>query len=131
MVNNMPISNALLAFNDCVEVFDAACRSDRGVRVRIGTYDNAVYFRMRLHQARKLTREANQRIYDEDDPLYGRSPYDPYTVRIRNHNGEFYVYLEPNIIDIDAIEYLDEVEPEPAPPPEPEPQPAPQTIRRI
>lgn len=127
----MSVSTSLLAYTDCVEVYDQALASNHGVRVRVKDHDAAWNFRMRMHQARKLIRIDNARTYEDDHPLFGKSPYDAYTLRIKQVGDKVYVYLEPNRVLAGAIEPLGE-EDTISPPPEPELEPAgPRVARRI
>lgn len=112
----MSISTSRLAYTDCIDLMDAAIESSLGVRYPFGKgprgRDAAFHYRMRVHQARKLVREDNERIYADDPghPLHGRSIYDPLVFRIREADGEFYLYGEKTSIDLGAIEPLDEIE---------------------
>lgn len=108
----MSTSTSLLAFTDCLAAYDRALADPLGTRVLMDDEGAAIYFRMRCHQARKLVRQNNAKIYpDPEHPLHGRSVYDGVTCRVRWVDDRVYCYFEQIIeIDEDRIENLSEVE---------------------
>jgi hypothetical protein len=90
----MSLSTSRLAYTDCYDVFDAALQDTLGVRVKVGSYNEAVRLRVRLHYARNLEREENATLYQPGAPLYGRSIYDTLIVRIKEEDSNHYVYVE-------------------------------------
>lgn len=106
----MSLPTSRHAYKDCIEVYDKALADDQGARVKVPDHDAAVFFRMRMNNIRKILREESQKIYEKDDPKYGITPYDPLTVRIKNLNGEFYIYVEHQGLDLGETESLSEVE---------------------
>jgi hypothetical protein len=64
---------------------------------------------MRVHHARQLARNANKEVYAPGDAMHGVSEYDRLTLRIREGEGCFYVYLE-HAPALEGVESLSEVE---------------------
>lgn len=107
----MTISTTLFAFADCIRILDDALEAKHGLRVRVTDENAAIHFRMRLHQARSLTREENKRIYEKEHPQWGRSSYDGLVVRINTEiEDEVWVHLEKHATRILAIEQLEDNE---------------------
>ena len=98
----MTISVSRLAYEDCYKVMDAALEDAIGARVKFIDHGTAMFFRMRLHQARKIDRKDNMQLYEEDHPLYGRSAYDKLAARVI----DAWVYVEKIGIDLGEIEPL-------------------------
>lgn len=122
----MTISNSYNSYADCVEAMDRALADDKGVRIRMKDRNAATFFRMRLHQCRKLSRDRSKDIYDHADPLWGSSVYDPLVVRIREEGEVTYVYINQIVAELGKIEDLSKIgdwealpSPEPAPALEP------------
>ena len=113
----MTLPTSLLSYQDCTELLDSAIADDFGIRYKVADYDEAMHEQSRIHMCRKLHREANKTIYEEGDPLYGRSIYDAIVVRIKNLDGKFFLYLERNDKVRGTIEPLSTLEPEPEPGP--------------
>jgi hypothetical protein len=88
---------------------DQALDDEIGARVKIASHDDAMFFRMRMHQARQIDRKDNKELYQPGDPLYGRSPYDQLVVRIKEHDDGIWVYAERVRLP-EEIESLSEVE---------------------
>lgn len=106
----MTLPNSLMAYQDCIELFDSAIEDATGVRLKVNDYDHAIHQRSRLHYCRKLHREENARIYDESNVMFGKSPYDAIVVRIKKVDEDFYLYLERNDKVRGEIESLSEIE---------------------
>lgn len=86
----MTLSNSRLAFKDCYELFELAMSDPKGVKVRFDKQNDALHFRHRMHQARKLDREDNKRVHPADSPMHGLSEFDKITVRIeRDEHGHW------------------------------------------
>lgn len=90
----MTLSNSLLSFQDCIEMFDAAMADPRGVRYKLPSVDDAAHLRHRLHHARELHRRENAKTFEVGHPMHGHSEYDAVTCRIRNITGDCYILLE-------------------------------------
>lgn len=106
----MTISNSRLSYTDCYSVFDSALEDPNGVRVKVTDFNAAIHMRMRLHQARAISRRDNMQTFGEDHPLYGRSVYDKFVVRIRRDDEDFYIYIEPVEKGMGSVESLSEIE---------------------
>jgi hypothetical protein len=84
-----------MSYPDCYNVMDQALADPVGVRIPMKTIDDAQFFRSRCHQARKLNRQANARVYpDTDHPLHGHSEYDQLVLKIRRFEDEVFLYVE-------------------------------------
>ena len=107
----MTLSTSITAYDNCFEAFDRAIEAKRGIRMEFDDWGSANFFRMRCHQARKLDRERNAKIYsDPEHPMHGRSTFDPLTLRIIREGDNTYLYIERNTILPGKIEDLDDLE---------------------
>lgn len=104
----MSLIQSRQAYSDCREVFDKAIEDSEGVRVPMSTYNDAIYFRMRMHQARAIDRRDNKELYRDqpDHQLYNASQYDRLVVRVKNVDDRWYVYVEHGGVDVDTVEPL-------------------------
>ena len=99
--------NSLRAYTDCEKLFDAATKDTKGARARIGTQEQCINMRTRMHYFRTLDRKANEKTYPSDHPSHGTSIYDPYVVRLLpDEDGEWWVYVQPRAPDDMVIEGL-------------------------
>lgn len=89
----MPMPTSPLAFKDCYEIFDEVLDGP-GCRIGFGDEGSARHFRTRLHTARALNRRANAEVYDLDHPMYGKSIYDPLTIKLRFLDGKWWLYIQ-------------------------------------
>lgn len=96
----MSLPTSRLSYEDCFEAFDRALADPRGVRIKMIDHDKATHLRMRMNYARVIDRKDNAALYADspDHPMYGRSAYDPLTVRIKPVGRHFWLYIEPNTI---------------------------------
>lgn len=91
----MSISTSRQSYLDCYAYYDQALEEDRGIRIRVTSYDYACHLRQRLHMARKIRRDDNREIYpDPDHHLHGSSPYDVVVVKIKTEERGVFVVLE-------------------------------------
>lgn len=90
----MTLSISKLAYDDCYAVMDAALADDRGIAVKMESFDAANHFRMRCHQARKIDRSLNAETYEKGHALHRASQYDRLTLKIRNSADGFWLVLE-------------------------------------
>ena len=104
----MVTSSSRLAYDDCFEILSRALEDKHGARVHCQSRGEAFHLRTRLHSARQIDRRDNIHVYDESDPLHGRSAYDTLVVRIKELDGQHYVYVEKSGGDM-VIESLSEV----------------------
>lgn len=107
----MAISNSHLSYSDCYEVMEKAIADRTGIRIHLDSEASATFFRMRCHQARKIDRERNMRLFAKDHPMHAVSIYDPLVLRIKTINDACYMYLERTDITVSNIESLSEIEP--------------------
>lgn len=111
----LPLSRA--AYADYYRIWDAAIADVSGIRLRVESYDSAIYHRMWLHKARAIHKEESRELYELGDPRYNVSPYDHYMVTIRPAPGEaddFYLIISPRTLGIlGQIESLTGTEYEP------------------
>lgn len=107
----MTISDSILSYTDCLDVFEKALADLRGIRIKFATKAAAVFFRMRAHTARNLDRKRNRMIYSEEptNPLYGRSMYDKLIVRLKEDEEAAYLYIEHLSADHLEIENISEI----------------------
>lgn len=104
----MSLPKSRVAFTDCYEVLDQTLAEAKGIRIRFRTHDAAIHFRMRLHQARKLDRDANAETYEKGHSMHGTSAYDQIVARDPvPENGGAWLYLEK----IDLANQVEAIEP--------------------
>lgn len=107
----MTLPTSLAAYDNCIEALEKALESKRGIRMDFPDWGAANFFRMRCHQARKLTRERNAKIFtDPDHPMHGRSLYDALILRIQRLGDDTFLYIERNNVLPGKIEDLDNLE---------------------
>lgn len=107
----MSLSHNPGAYGDCHEILNRALEDKSGVRVAVESYNTGVHLRMRLQMARELDRRENKKTYPDDHPMHNRSVWDAFVVRIKaNGEGQHFVYVEPNSIDVEEIEALSTIE---------------------
>lgn len=101
--------NSLLAYTDCRKLYEAALADPKGARARIGTQDQCINMRTRMHYFRNLDRKANAQTYPADHAFHGTSIFDPLVVRMfPDEDGDWWVYVQPRTEDM-LIEGLSEV----------------------
>ncbi len=99
--------NSLRAYTDCQKLFDAAMADPKGARCLVGTQEQCINMRTRMHYFRKLDRDANLGVYPEGHAMHGTSIYDPYVVRLLpDEDGQWWMYVEPRNGDNLIIEGL-------------------------
>lgn len=108
----MPPSNASAAYTDCYELLDRALASPAGIRVGFEEPGAANNLRLRLNMARTIDRRKSRELYPEGDPRYSASAYDSLMNKIREHEGKYYVYIEPRrVTGAIIVEELHDEEP--------------------
>ena len=117
----MSAPTSRLSYSDCFEYLQLASEDPKGVRLRLPTYEAANFLRMRIHQARKLDREANSETYPTDHQMHGQSTYDQLQVRITTEpDSAVYLYITSRRADIiGEIEFFSTKEPVECPDPQP------------
>lgn len=106
----MSASTSKLSYSDCFEVMDKALEADRGVRIQFNDEGNAKHFLVRCHKARVLDRHENRLTYNEGDPLYARSIYDPLMGQIKRMDGKIWLFLRKLSAEHLVIEEIDGTE---------------------
>ena len=102
----MSMSNTRLSYDDCFELWDKA-KEAKGIRIKYASLEEAERTRARLHYARIIDRKDNEKMYTPNEPLHGRSVYDPFMIQIRQDTEDFYwVYIKPVSSDVLEIEEL-------------------------
>lgn len=102
--------NSLLAYGDCQRLFEAALKDAKGARAMIGSYEQCLNMRTRMHYFRNLDRKANLQVYPVGNAMHGTSIYDPYVVRnpVKDEDGNWWLYVEPRSNTEMVIEGLSE-----------------------
>lgn len=110
----MVASSSRFAYNDCFELMDKAIADPKGIQIKFALKQEAKHFRIRLHTARRIDREENMQIYSETHKMFGKSVYDPLTMRVQeSSNGGVWLRLERTDTRQFQIESLSEPEIEP------------------
>src|SRR5215831_18408451 len=91
----MGTSSSAVAYEDCYDFLDRALEAEYGVGTKMANDGDANQFRVRLHNARSLTRSQSKEQYQPDHPQYGTSVYDKLVVSLRRINGEWWVFAAP------------------------------------
>lgn len=94
----MPTSTSRLSYDDCFSFFDQAIADPIGIAVAFEFSGDARQFRLRMNAARALDREENALTYagNPEHPLFGRSQYDGFQLKLRQANGKTYIVIERN-----------------------------------
>jgi|SRR6516162_6482482 len=92
----MPTSNDRMSYTDCFVILQRAISDKVGIRLKFESYGQAMHLRTRLHTARQLARAE------------GENEYDVLVMRVREDNGNSWLYIERIIPD--AIESLTDYE---------------------
>ena len=90
----MTLPLSLAAYEDCTDYMQRAIDAEKGIRVKVPDHGSAMRLRSRLHMARSLDRKNNRDLLPEDDPLYGKSEFDPLVVRFEAEGDEEWVRIE-------------------------------------
>lgn len=92
----MPPPTSQLAHTDILAAMDRAISNGKGVRVFCGpSLGDAVNLRQRAYRAREIDRRENRKIYEPEDPLYGRSVYDRLLMIPRENDADgWFLYIE-------------------------------------
>lgn len=108
----MSYPTSRLAYAKYFEAYDRAANSRKGIRLEFDSIDDALFFRARMHQARKIDRKGNLDIYQPGDALYGCSTYDTFTVKhpVCDTDGKWWLYVERNDVLPNHIEELEDDE---------------------
>lgn len=82
----MAFSTQPLSFKDVKGVMDKALAAEHGVKVKCSSYGAAMKLRHRMNAARTRDRIENKKVYPEEHPMYGCSPYDQLVMRIERNS---------------------------------------------
>lgn len=123
--------NTLLAYADCIERYEQALADPKGIRIPVKDLDQGTFLRSRLHYCRALDRRKNSETCNPGDPLFGRSAYDPFVIRIKHEGAQVYLYIEPVGVMMPEAEPLSEVEDRAQALPKPETRALPPPVRHI
>lgn len=106
----MTASASIKAYDDCFKLLEQAQEDEQGVRVEMRNGEEANFYRMRIHYARKLDRDKNRVVYeDPQHPMHGASAHDNLVCRIRTIEEKVYLYIEKNETVPGQVEALSEV----------------------
>lgn len=100
----MSLPTSKNSYLDCIEYLNRAMAETKGARIRIGSYDEGIRLRMRMHQVRAILRKDSKLIYVIGDPGYDVTEYDSLTLTVEKIEEQFYVVIRKNEANIDAIE---------------------------
>lgn len=107
----MGLPSSRQSYADCYDLFDRASSRQKGIRINVSDYGEAMRLRTRLHYARKLDRLSNKELYREtpDHYMYNASVYDKFIIRIKTDTeGGFWVYIESVEATAMTVESLDD-----------------------
>lgn len=90
----MSLTNQSAAYRDCYELYNRAVATPGGIRTPIGTRTEALYFQMRMNQARVILRDQSRAAYPFGHHLHNTSEYDSYKVQVLEDSAhEWWVYV--------------------------------------
>lgn len=90
------------------DILDKALADEVGARIRMPSIEAATHLRARIHQARKIDRVENREVYEEGHPMHGQSQYDKLVCRLRQTEGNVYLYIEQRNAESFEVEPLSE-----------------------
>lgn len=105
----MSLPQRLAAYDDCRKLFERAANSTLGSRAAFKTYGEANMFSLRMQTCRKLERQEMERIYDAQDPAWGKTEWDHLIVKKPIEGSEpdtWWVYVSPAGANIVSVEDL-------------------------
>lgn len=102
----MSLPTSKNSYLDCIEYLDRAMAETKGARIKIGSYDEGIRLRMRMHQLRAILRRDTKLIYSIGDPGYDTTEYDCLTLTVDLIAEQWYVVMKKNEIRVDAIEAI-------------------------
>lgn len=91
------------AFADCARILDGALRSNKtGVRVTLGSVNEARQLRNRLYAARRRARDDSMKMFSPGEPGYNTSPWDGLMISMSNNTIDV-VKLSETALNIQEI----------------------------
>ena len=105
----MALQTQIGAYEDCLEYFDRAIVTEKGIRVEFKSESEAQRFQMRMHQARAILRADSKRMYAPEEPQHGNCDYDKLVVKnpIPGAEDNWWVYIEHHSSKVMSVEELD------------------------
>jgi hypothetical protein len=105
----LSLPQRLAAYEDCRRFFERAAESKLGSRAAFKTFGEANIFCLRMQTFRKLEREEMQRIYEAQDPAWGKTEWDHLIVKrpIEGEDSLWWIYVSPaggNIVTVEDID---------------------------
>lgn len=99
-------SKSIMSYKDCRALLDRALESERGLKVSVGTYGEAVRLRSRIHNFRRMDARENSRVHPSDHPLHNASVYDELVIMIPNKGPDVHILKSEAQNDMRRIEDL-------------------------
>jgi len=99
----MAYNTSITSYVDIRAALDKALESQKGVRLRFPDAKAAMTFKGRVHSLRFLDRKENKKIYNETDPMYGRSVYDPLMVKTEDPKTVIIIKLDGVQFDLEEL----------------------------
>jgi hypothetical protein len=96
-------NTSITSYVDIRAALDKALESQKGVRLRFPDAKAAMTFKGRVHSLRFLDRKENKKIYNETDPMYGRSVYDPLMVKTEDPKTVIIIKLDGVQFDLEEL----------------------------
>lgn len=111
----MTLPSNRMSYTDIYEKFQLALEDPRGIRIPFDTKGEAIFYQMRMHQARKVDRAENAKMFPAGHQMHNQCAYDTLQVRIREaDDGTFFIYVEPKDKHVGEVEMLSDIENEEA-----------------
>lgn len=73
----------------CRAFFQRVMDSPKGCAVEFDTKGAAINFRQRCYSLNKNIRLMNKKVYQPDEPMYGKSEFDAVSMVIEQHEGKW------------------------------------------
>jgi hypothetical protein len=105
----MMINRSPNAYRDCIEAFDRALETPKGIKIPCVSRGHAIRLRQRFNYCRYLDRDRSKDIYQPGDPMYGLSVYDTLELRIPKKGAPdaATLYIEPRLVENLNIQEID------------------------
>ncbi len=101
----MPPSQNLAAYSDCVEHFERALSSEKGIALTLPSKGEAIRMSQRLHACRDLHRKQSRKVYPEDHPSYGKTDWDHFKVS-KDPDNDCRLLIQPYSQNVLTVEEL-------------------------
>lgn len=100
----MSTTSSRLAYTSHFDLLDRAVKGN-GIRVKCEDHGKACRLRLELYAARKIDRDENKELYEEGDPMFGKSNYDSLRGIVEKKDGAWWLYIQK--IDLSQMEIED------------------------